>query len=296
MHHHGGTIPEIIGGTVLDTLPMIPLLFLLYAAMEYLSHSRGVDLVARSGLSGTLGPLIGTTLGLLPQCGMSVFVTSLFVSGRVSVGTIVATYLATSDEAIPILIAHRDQWTAVGGLILAKAVFGVATGYGLDLLLKNKKYTPPHETVSSHFAVEVRTELARAPIKEVLVHSLRRTLRIWFWVVGIAAVLGLALSFVSLPAKLSVFWDHPVLAVVATALFGLIPHCAASIAIAEGLVHHIIPFGAALAGLAAGAGYGPIVLVKDGDIRTALSLLGICLVLAMCLGFLWIFLTPIVGF
>ena len=88
MHHHGGTIPDILLGTVLDTLPMVPLLFLLYAAMEYLSHSRGVDLVARSGLSGPLGPLIGTALGLLPQCGMSVFVTSLFVSGRVTFGTL----------------------------------------------------------------------------------------------------------------------------------------------------------------------------------------------------------------
>jgi len=296
MHHHGGTILEILTGTVLDTLPMVPLLFLLYAAMEYLSHSRGVDLVARSGLSGTFGPLIGTALGLLPQCGMSVFVTSLFVSGRVSIGTIVATYLATSDEALPVLIAHRDQWTAVGGIILAKALFGVAAGYGLDFVLKWKKYTPPHETPSSHFVAEVRTELTRAPVRDVLVHSLRRTLRIWFWIVGIAAVLALALSLLDLPEKLTVFLDHPVFAVVATALFGLIPHCAASIAIAEGLVHHVIPFGAALAGLAAGAGYGPIVLVKDGDVRTALSLLGICLFLAICLGFLWLALAPVVGF
>jgi hypothetical protein len=296
MHHHGGTIPEILAGTLLDTLPMVPLLFLVYAAMEYLSHARGVDLVARSGLSGTFGPLIGTALGLLPQCGMSVFVTSLFVSGRVSVGTIVATYLATSDEALPVLIAHGDQWTMVGGMVLAKALFGIVAGYGLDFVLKRKKYTPPHETPSSHFVAEVRTELTRAPIREVLVHSLRRTLRIWLWVVGIAAALGLALSFLNLPQKVTLFWDHPVVAVVATSLFGLIPHCAASIAIAEGLVHHVIPFGAALAGLAAGAGYGPIVLLKDGDIRTAVSLLGICLLLAMSLGFLWLVMAPFVGF
>ncbi len=295
MHHHGDTIPAIVAGTVLDTLPMLPLLFLLYTAMEYLSHARGVDLVARSGLSGRLGPLIGTALGLLPQCGMSVFVTSLFVSGRVSVGTIVATYLATSDEALPVLIAHRDQWFAVGGVIIAKAIFGIAAGYGLDLALNRKTYTPPQKTPSSHFAVEVRTELARAPVRDVLMHSLRRTVRIWLWVVGIAAVMGLALSLLDLPDRLPFFWDHPALAVVATALFGLIPHCAASIAIAEGLVHQVIPFGAALAGLAAGAGYGPIVLVKDGDIRTAASLLGVCLALAMALGFLWLFAVRLVG-
>lgn len=295
MHYHGGTIPEILGGTVLDTLPMLPMLFLLYAVMEYLSHARGVDLVARSGLSGPHGPLVGTVLGLLPQCGMSVFVTSLFVSGRVTVGTIVATYLATSDEALPVLIAHRDQWPAVGGMIVAKALFGAAAGYALDLALDRKTYTPPHPAPSSHLVVEVRTELARAPMRDVLVHSLRRTFRIWLWVVGIAAALGVALSFLDVGAILPATWSHPFVAVVATALFGLIPHCAASIAIAEALVHQIIPFGAALAGLAAGAGYGPIVLLKDGDIRTAGLLMGICFVLAVGLGFLWMGLAPFMG-
>ncbi len=296
MHHHGGTIPDILLGTVLDTLPMVPLLFLLYAAMEYLSHSRGVDLVARSGLSGPLGPLIGTALGLLPQCGMSVFVTSLFVSGRVTFGTIVATYLATSDEALPVLIAHRDQWQAVGAVIASKAVLGVASGYALDLLLSRKKYTPPHEAASSRFVAEVRTELTRAPVRDVLVHSLRRTLRIYLWVVGIAAVIGLVLALLGVPERLTMFRDHPAVAVALTALFGLIPHCAASIAIAEGLVHQVLPFGAALAGLAAGAGYGPIVLVKDGDVRTAFSLLAVCLVLAMGLGLLWTVVVPPAGF
>lgn len=296
MHHHGGSILEILAGTVVDTLPMLPLLFLLYAAMEYLSHSRGVDLVARSGLSGALGPLIGTGLGLLPQCGMSVFVTSLYVSGRVSMGTLVATYLATSDEALPVLIAHRDQWWAVGSLLAAKAVFSVAAGYGLDLAFGRKMYSPSTPAPQSQFVVEVRTELTRAPIREVLVHSLRRTLRIWLWIAGIAALLGIALGLLHLPQRLALFWEHPVLAIVATSLFGLIPHCAASIAIAEGLVHQVIPFSAALAGLAAGAGYGPIVLVKDGDIRTAVSLLGICLALAVSLGLLWLALAAVAGF
>jgi hypothetical protein len=296
MHPHGGSIPEILVGTVVDTLPMIPLLFVLYAGMEYLSHARGVDLVARSGLSGAFGPLIGTALGLLPQCGMSVFVTSLFVSGRVTAGTLVATYLATSDEALPVLIAHRDQWWQVGSLLLSKAVFGSGVGYGLDLAIGRRMYGSRHQSTQSQFVVEVRTELARAPGREILVHSLRRTIRIWLWVAGIAAALGLLVGLLDLPERIALFWDHPVLAVVATALFGLLPHCAASIAIAEGLVHHIIPFGAALAGLAAGAGYGPIVLVKDGDVRTAALLLVVCLALAITLGLLWLAIAPLAGF
>jgi hypothetical protein len=296
MHHHGNALPDIIAGTVLDTLPMLPILFVLYAAMEYLSHARGVDLVARSGISGRLGPLIGTGLGLLPQCGMSVFVTSLFVSGRVSVGTLVATYLATSDEAIPVLVAHRDHWNALGAVILSKALFSAAAGYGLDLFLRRTAFLPVARPPRSQFVAEIKTELARAPVRDVMVHSLRRTLRIWLWIVGISIGFGLAFQLMDIPGGLSALRNHPAAAVAVTALFGLIPHCAASIAIAEGFIHQAIPFGAALAGLAAGAGYGPIVLMKDGDPRTAASLLGICLVLAMALGYIWLLLSPAIGF
>lgn len=110
MHSHSySNIWEIILGSFTDTYLMIPILFTLYFVLEYFSHTKQLDLISFLKISGPMGPLAGTLLGLIPECGMSVFVTSLFLTRRVSIGTLIATYLATSDEALPVLIANREQ-------------------------------------------------------------------------------------------------------------------------------------------------------------------------------------------
>jgi len=98
MHAHSySNIWEIILGSFGDTYLMIPILFTLYFVLEYFSHTKQLDLISFLKISGPMGPLAGTILGLIPECGMSVFVTSLFLTRKVSIGTLIATYLATSD-------------------------------------------------------------------------------------------------------------------------------------------------------------------------------------------------------
>ena len=106
MHQHSGII-EILLSSITDTYLMVPVLLVLYFILEYFSHTKQLDLISSLKISGPLGPLAGTLLGIIPECGMSVFVTTLFLSRRVTLGTLVATYLATSDEALPVLIANR---------------------------------------------------------------------------------------------------------------------------------------------------------------------------------------------
>jgi len=93
----------VLWDSLRDTLPMIPVLLPVYLALEYFSHRGGRDLVARLRITRRTGPFAGTLLGIIPQCGMSVLVTSFYLLRRVTTGTLVATYLATSDEAIPVL-------------------------------------------------------------------------------------------------------------------------------------------------------------------------------------------------
>jgi len=277
MHEHGSGVWGVVLHTLYDTLPMVPLLFLMYALLEYAYHKKGFDLLARTRVSGALGPIAGSLLGLLPQCGMSVFVTSLYVSGRVSRGTLVATYLSTSDEAIPVLLAHGNQWEAVGLILGIKFVAGTSAGYLLDLIGRRRLYAGPVVAKASSHVVEVQIELKETTASRVIVHSLRRTARIFGWVFGITLILGLLLEYSEIGNSLQALTAHPLLEVVILALFGLIPNCAASITIAEGFFHSWISFGGAVAGLCAGAGYGPIVLVKDGDRKEAVRLLVIVL-------------------
>jgi len=265
---------------------MIPVLFILYFILEYFSHTKQLDLISKLKISGPLGPLAGTLLGIIPQCGMSVFVTTMFLSRRVTLGTLVATYLATSDEALPVLIAHRGEEMMILYIIGLKFLIGVISGYAVDLLFGNKLYDGPLPEVKSSYAVEIKHELEHTKYKEIAYHTLKRTLRIYFWVLLITIAISFALFFSDPEYLLKAIQAHPNIQIIATAIFGLIPNCAASIAIAEAFLHTGLSVGATIAGLSSGAGFGPIVLFKDGKIKTAFQALVISLVISILWGYL----------
>jgi hypothetical protein len=284
MHQHSGVI-DILVGSLADTYLMIPILFILYFILEYFSHTKQLDLISRLKISGPLGPLAGTLLGIIPQCGMSVFVTTLFLSRRVTLGTLVATYLATSDEALPVLIAHRGQEEMILYIIGLKLLIGVVSGYAIDLLFRNKHYGgAPPEVKSSH-AVEIKVELERTKYKEITLHTLKRTMRIFFWVLIVTITISSVLFYTDSDHLIKSIQDHPNIQVITAALFGLIPNCATSIAIAEAFLHTGLSLGATIAGLSTGAGFGPIVLFKDGKFSSALQALVVSLAAALFWGY-----------
>ncbi|MBK9096772.1 MAG: arsenic efflux protein [bacterium] len=284
-HQHSG-IFEIILGSLADTYLMIPVLFLLYFLLEYFSHTKQLDLISKLKISGPLGPLAGTLLGIIPQCGMSVFVTTLFLSRRVTLGTLIATYLATSDEALPVLIAHLEQSEMIFYIIGLKLLIGVVSGYAIDFALGNKLYDGPLPEVKSSHAVEIKHELEKTIYKEITLHAIKRTLRIYFWVLLITIGILLILSLFDSEQLVKSIQAHPNIQIFAAALFGLIPNCAASIAIAEAFLHTGLSIGATIAGLSTGAGFGPIVLFKDGNMKTAFRALIIALLVSIIWGYL----------
>ncbi|MFI5237035.1 MAG: putative manganese transporter, partial [Ignavibacteriales bacterium] len=176
MHQHlSSGIIELVLGAIVDTYLMIPVLFVLYFILEYFSHSKQLDVVSKLKISGPLGPLAGTLLGIIPQCGMSVFVTTLFLSRRVTLGTLIATYLATSDEALPVLIANSGQETMILYIVGLKLLIGIITGYAVDLLLKKKLYDGASPEAKSSHAVDIKHELEKTKYKEIAIHTLKRT-------------------------------------------------------------------------------------------------------------------------
>ena len=172
--------------------------YLLYFALEYFSHTKQIDLISFLKISGPMGPLAGTLLGLIPECGMSVFVTSLFLTRKVSIGTLIATYLATSDEALPVLIANGEQAIYIFYILGLKLLIGVTSGYLIDLLISKKFYEGKAPEVKSSHAVEIDVELHRTRYMEIIIHSLKRTFRIYFWVFVITIAISLIVLFYSL--------------------------------------------------------------------------------------------------
>jgi hypothetical protein len=275
MHTHSySNIWEIILGSLGDTYLMIPILFILYFALEYFSHTKQLDLISYLKISGPMGPLAGTLLGLIPECGMSVFVTSLFLTRRVSIGTLIATYLATSDEALPVLIANREQAIYIFYILGLKLLIGVASGYLIDFLISKKFYEGKAPEIKSSHVVEIDdVELHKTRYWEITIHSLKRTFRIYFWVFVITILLASIIAFTHSSEVMESLNVSPVIQIFVAAVFGLIPNCAASIAIAEAFLHTGLSLGATIAGLSSGAGFGPIVLFKDGEIKTSIKIL-----------------------
>ena len=287
MHSHSHSdFWQIILGSFGDTYLMIPILFVLYFALEYFSHTKQLDLISFLKISGPMGPVAGTLLGLIPECGMSVFVTSLFLTRRVSIGTLIATYLATSDEALPVLIAHGDKAIYILYILGLKLIIGISSGYFIDFLISKKFYEGKAQEVKSSHAVEIDVELHRTRYMEILIHSLKRTMRIYFWVFVITIIIASLFVFTHSAELMQSLNVGPIIQIIVAAIFGLIPNCAASIAIAEAFLHTGLSLGATIAGLSSGAGFGPIVLFKDGEIKTSLKILLLTLACAICWGYI----------
>ncbi len=272
-------IGEVLLEGANDTLRMLPVLVPVYILLEYLSHREVPGLVGRFRLGGPAGPLVGTVLGIIPQCSMSVLVTSLFASGRVSLGTVLATYLATSDEALPLMVAEGRHARVVVVFVALKVAIALAAGYLADLVL-GRRYAdqpPTGHVIHSH------TE--KASWAEIVGHGVRHSAVVVAWVFSATFLLGLMLAWggdrVSWLTG-SPGWSVP--RVVGVTLFGMIPNCAASVAITEAFLKAGLPFGTTIAGLSAGAGFGPIVLLREVRLRQALIVLGWLAAIAIVAG------------
>jgi len=259
---------DVLTESLIETARMLPILLAAYVFLEYISHREVPSLVARFRLGGSAGPLAGTLLGLIPQCSMSVLVTSLFVSGRVSFGTLLATYLATSDEALPLLIADGRHAGVVGTFVGLKAVIAIVAGYAADLAL-GRRYT---SSAPSGRAIHSHTEAVS--FREILSHGLRHSLVIGAWVFVATVLLGLAVESVGGRIDWSGLGTGSAVArVIGVTLFGMVPNCAASVAITQAFLRAGLPFGTAIAGLSAGAGLGPIVLFREAGARQGVFVL-----------------------
>jgi hypothetical protein len=274
---------DILKEAAADTWPLVPALFVLYAGLEVAVRGGSLRLARLARHADAAGPFAGALLGVVPQCGMSVFMSTLFLSGRISRGTLVATYIATSDEAIPVLLAHGHQLRLVAAILGGKIVLGVAGGLLVDALpgpryFRGLRASPPTG------AAEVERELHRPDLLHLVRHALGRTVQIVAWVFAVTLLLGLAMAWLAGDEWLQLVSRHKAPGVIGVALFGLIPNCAASIAIAEGAMRGLLPFSATMAGLSAGAGYGPIVLLREGTNRTLVELLALCFGISVAAG------------
>lgn len=273
---------EILVDSLTDTLKMVPILFGVYLVLEYVEarwQQRMVDAMERAG---KVGPLVAAAGGAIPQCGFSVMASALYTQRLLTMGTIVAVYLATSDEALPILLSRPDQAHVVLPLIAIKVVLAIAGGYLVDALMRSEnqrraqigrdrqeaereamRIGEQNCTCDSTRASCTCEQTGLIDRKEVLWSATKRTVEIFLYLLATSVVLGLLMSWIGQENLSRLLLSHSVFQPVLAAIIGLIPNCAASVAITELYMTGTLSFGSTIAGLGAAGGLGLLVLFRE---------------------------------
>ena len=273
---------------------LVPFLFLTYLAMEYLEHKAGEKTTHMVRKAGKMGPLIGGVAGVLPQCGFSAAASNLYAGRVITLGTLIAIYLSTSDEMLPILISEKMDIRFVLGVLGAKAAIGAAAGFVIDLLVRERKMHP-HDHVHGHGENDHEEEEHIHEICEhenchceedgIFLSAVKHTLHITFFIIVIGFVLNTALHFVGEDVLAGLILNRPVLGPVLAGLVGLIPNCAASVTITQLYISGVISLGAMMSGLLVGAGVGLLVLFRvNPDKKENLKIVGILYVIGVLTG------------
>lgn len=271
---------DALADGILDTAKMIPFLFIAFLILEAVEHYSEKH---RDGLMkkiGGAGPFIGGLLGCFPQCGFSVAAANLYSGGVITLGTMIAVFLATSDEAVLLLLGNPGQGGTVLKLILCKAVIGVLLGYAVDLIFR-------HSTMDHCHLGEICEDCGCEKEHSIGKAALHHTIEITLYLILVNCVLNVILEFVGIENLSRYLLKDSLLQPVLASVIGLIPNCGASVALTELYLEGVLSFGSVIAGLLSGAGVGLAVLFKvNKHKKENLKIVGILLVCAILPGIL----------
>ncbi|MFR3226157.1 MAG: arsenic efflux protein [Blautia massiliensis (ex Durand et al. 2017)] len=242
-----------------DSVKMLPFLYLAYLLIEWLERHHGARIEQALAGGGRWGFVPGAALGCVPQCGFSAVASNLYASRVITPGTLLAVFIATSDEAIPLMAAEPSQWGSLVVLIVCKAVFGMVGGALLDVPLRRVLPASLYGGYAGH-ADEVDCHEKHEEHSGIWLAALRHTVEIFLFILLFSLLIGLAFEWVGEDTITAALAGMGVLQPMLTALVGLVPNCAASVLLAQLYMEGAITFGSLFAGLTAGAGVGLAVL------------------------------------
>lgn len=249
---------DILFDTVLDSIKILPFLFFTYLLMEFLEHNTGNKARERIRHAGQFGPLWGGLLGIVPQCGFSTAASSLYAGRVITVGTLLAVFLSTSDEMLPIMISEAVPLPVMAKILAAKAVIAIISGMAVEFfyvkLLKRRE-----EEMDIHVVCE--EEHCRCE-DGILKSAVKHTVKILFYILLISLVLNLMIGIIGNDTLESLFVGVPVVGELVAALVGLVPNCASSVVITQLYLDGIIGAGEMMSGLLVNAGVGILVLLR----------------------------------
>lgn len=261
-------IMEILEDTLHDTILMLPLLFLAYLVIEYFDRRDSNDDKVFLSLQ-KYGPLVGALVGVIPQCGFSIIAAMLFMGRNITMGTLIAVFIATSDEAIPILLANPELYSSMIYIILFKILIAIIVGYFVDKILMKKQNIKLFSDMEDEDEHEVDEEViseSACPCcytqYSMPVSAFLRSLKIFVFLFLTTFVLNILITTIGEETLEQILLTDSIFQPVLAALFGFIPNCAASVVLTQLYVANTVSFASLVAGLITNAGLGLIVLIR----------------------------------
>lgn len=276
-------ILEVLQDTAIDTIKLLPFLFITYLIMEYIEHKTSNKVKDVIKKSGKFGPLLGAIVGVFPQCGFSVSATNLYAGRVITLGTLISVYLATSDEMLPILLTEAVPAGTIFTILGIKLVLGIVAGFIIDFVIRMFRKEKVEEQEEK---IEEICEHEHCHCEEGIVTSaVKHTLNITIFIFFITLVLNAIIAYIGEDTIAHFISQNVILGPIVAGLIGLIPNCASSVILTELFISNVISMPVLISGVAVNAGVGLLVLFKTNkNAKENLKIVGLLYIIGVLAG------------
>lgn len=247
---------EVILDTIIDSLKLIPFLLVAFLIIELLEHKLNNKTKNIITKSKKIGPIIGSLLGVIPQCGFSVMATNLYITRIITLGTLISIYLSTSDEMLIIMISEKVEISLILKILLIKIFFGIVYGLIIDKIINKKK---KDKETNYELCDEEHCDCNHS----ILLSAIKHTLHITLFIFIITLIINTIFTLLGDNYLSKILLNNSILSLFITSLIGLIPNCAASVILTELYLNSTISLGALIGGLLTSSGSSLLVLIKN---------------------------------
>jgi len=280
---------DAILDSLIDTVKLIPFLLITYIIMEFIEHKTSHKTKDAIKKSGHFGPLIGGILGVVPQCGFSAAASSLYSARIITLGTLIAVFLSTSDEMLPILISEAVDVRIILSILGIKLLIAVVVGFIIDLFFRKRFETSEDEPEIKDLCEHEHCHCEHGIFKSALKHTINITLYIFI----ISLVLNIIIYFIGEDNLAHILNSTPVIGPIIAALVGLIPNCASSVIITQLYLSNVLNFATMIAGLLVNTGVGLLILYRTNkDLKENIKIT----VLLFAIGVIFGIIFDLIGF
>ena len=273
---------HILLDTLFESLNLLPFLLITFLIIEFIEHKASKKSIKMLTKTKKYGPIIGGILGATPQCGLGVMATNLYATNIITIGTLIAIYLSTSDEMLPVLISEGMPFSKILIILLIKVIIGIVCGFIIDFIFRKK---------NKHTKIDVQElcenehcHCENSIIKSSLIH----TLKTFSFIFLVSFVLHIFIHEIGEDKISTLLLNGNIFTPFLSSIIGLIPNCAGSVVITELYVNNVISFGSMLAGLLTGSGISILILFKvNNDLKDNMMILGTIYIIGVIFGILF---------